>query len=225
MALLTIQNLEEERNIDLTDPNGQLIAESLIDAAVAWVTRYVGYEIEESEQVQYFSDGYTKLWLYTKAPVSAVSVERKSYNGHDVLQADAFDWTTNGEIEVYSGLPRGLKAVKVTFTAGWTAETLPEDLRGALLDIVALKLQEIANFSATGDGASSGGESGGDGASTTTGGQLKRFTAGDYTEEYSTAGTDAYWRAKSAQLSRTIGDNIPAQVREVVAAYRLPLAR
>ena len=225
MALFTYEDVQAQRNIDLTDPNGQELTTNLIEAATAWVSRYVGYGIEQAERIHYFSDGCEHVWLPTNAPVSALALATKTVSGYTSVPADRFDWTEQGEVQSFNSLPSGLKAVRATYTAGWTSETLPADLRDALIDMVVLKLQGVNNFSTTASSSSEGeggGESGG--ASTTVAGALKKFTAGSYSEEYSTAESDAYWRAKSAQLSRTIGDGIPASIKEVVASYRLVAA-
>lgn len=220
MALISFEDVQEERNIDLTDPNGQVVATKLIEAATAWISRYVGYPIEQDTHVYYYTDGYRKLWLPTKAPVSSVLIERRVGSGYEALSVNSYDWAENGEVEVRVSLPTSLKSTRITYTAGWTSATVPADLRGAIIDIVALNLQGISNFSST-DSGSSEGEGGSSGGG---GGGITRVTAGSYTEEYSNARNEAYWKAKTAQLSRTVGDGIPSSVREVVAGYRLPLA-
>jgi len=227
MSLFTPEIIQTERNIDLTDPNGKAVAEALINATTAYVSRYVGYPIEQAEQTSYFSDGYSHVWLPTGAPVSSLSLSRKSGGGYTDIPSNTYDWSESGEIESTFSWPSGLKAVKAVYTAGWTENTLPGDLRDAMIDMVTLKLQQIANFSAsttdttTGEGEE---EEGGSSEVTTPPGQLKKYSVDGYTEEYSTAQTDAFWKARSAQLAKSIGDNIPSSIKEVMARYRKPFA-
>lgn len=85
---------------------------------------------------------------------------------------------------------------------------------------VGLKLQERATYSSAG---MSTGDGGGDGERGSPG-ALKRYTSGAYSEEYSTAQSDACWRARSAQLARTIGANLPTHIKETITSYKLVAA-
>jgi hypothetical protein len=222
MSLLTFNDIQSERNIDLTDPNGQVVATSLIAAAIAWVERTIGYMLEAAATTAYFSEGHRDLWLPTSAPVSAVSLFTRNADGtYATVDAGAYDWSDDGQVHSFYLLPSGFKAVKATYTAGWTAETLPSDLRDALIDWVALKLQAVSNFSSS---TTTSGDNDDDDSGTTPTGQLKRVTAGDYTEEYTTSESDAIAKAKATQLSRTIGDDVPPSIQEVVARYQRPVA-
>ncbi len=50
MALLIPTDTQAALNIDLTDPNGQALATSLIASAVAYVEGAVGYPLEQATQ-------------------------------------------------------------------------------------------------------------------------------------------------------------------------------
>ncbi len=70
MALLTPTDIQAALNIDLTIPNGQTLATSLIAAAVSSVEQMLGFPLEESSQTSYFDGETNRLWLPTGAPVS-----------------------------------------------------------------------------------------------------------------------------------------------------------
>lgn len=222
MALLTPEDIQAALNIDLTDPNGQALATSLIVSAVAFVETALGYPIEQRQQVTYFDGEYPHVWLPTGAPVSDVVIA--SYNlstqNHDDIQSQYFRNTGTNEVYVSIGLPHGFQSVRATYTTGWTPETLPADLKQVLIDLVGLKLQEVTNYSSSSPGSTSEVT---DASSTPTGG-LKKFSAGSYSEEYSTAESDAYWKNKSAQLSMSIGDSAPTGIMNIIERYKRPFA-
>lgn len=220
MALLTFDDIQAALNIDLTNPNGQERATDLIEVAIATAEREVGYPLEQTaDQVAYFEDGQPRMWLDTKAPVSALTIATYDEvdDAYDTLDATDYRSTNDGQVYAKVALPTGFQAVKVTYTAGWTAETLPRELRQALITIVGLLLQEVSNYS------SNPADPAGDGSGETTG-ALRKVEAIDYTEEYDNEGSAVKWKAKLAQLSRTIGDDLPPRVKEVFAQYRKPFA-
>jgi len=227
MALLTLNHIQDERNIDLTTLEGQTVATALIPAVIGWAERRLGYPLEQSERTEYRGDGYTHFSLNTRAPVTNVVLASKSGNTYSNVSADAYDFSDTGEVETTAWLPSGLKAVKVTYTSGWTADTfksLAPDLRSALLDLIALKLQAINSFSAQAPGTAEGDEEEGEESTSTPTGPIKKLSIDGYSVEYSSAESDAYWKAKAIQMSASVGDDVPAPIKEVVDAYRRPLA-
>lgn len=228
MALLNIDDLQQALNIDLSDPNGQAVATDLIAAAVAYIEKQVDFKLESGSRTEYFGDGYCHFWLKTGAPVSALSLS--VYNSmtaaYDAVASTLVRYSDTGEVSTIAWLPEGFQAVKADYTAGWTSVTFPKDLRQALIDLVGVKLMEVANYSSTADSFNGSGdaEEGGESSTTPTGG-LKKYTVGGFTAEYSTAQTDAYWKAKSAQLTRSIGDDVPPGVTNIINLYKRPFAR
>jgi hypothetical protein len=216
--LLTYDDIQSALNIDLTDPNGQALATSLIAAAVAYVENALGYSLEEAETTEYFDGEFNRLWLNTTAPVSTVTLAQYNSITSAYDDIDSLYVRTNGN-QVYTSLslPHGFQSVRATYTTGWTAETLPADLKQALIDLVGIKLQEVTNYSSNPDDPT------GDGTDATIG-ALKKVSSGSYTEEYGSAGNEAVWKAKTAQLSRSIGDAVPSGIQEVVSRYRPPIA-
>lgn len=218
VALLTSDDIQSTLNIDLTDPNGQDTATTLIVSATAWLARAIGYPIEEATVTEYFDGAHQLFFLPTNAPVSNLVLD--SYNPLTKVY-DPVDPTyirQMGDSEVYSSLRFycGYRAVKATYTTGWTAGTLPADLKQALIELVGLKLQQIGNFSGL-DPTSASNE-------TPILGALKRTHSDTYMEDYSTAQYDEFWKAKAAQMARSIGDSPPDGVMEVVRSYRRSFA-
>lgn len=218
MALLTYNDIQEALNIDLTSPNGQSLATSLIAAAVSYAEQVVGFPLEAATVTEYFDGESNRLWLNTSAPVSNLTLAQynsitRSYDDIDSL------YLRHSGNEVYSSytLPSGFQSVRATYTTGWTTATVPGDLKRALIDLVGLKLQEVTNFSSNPDDPTGAGTSPDVGA-------LKRVSSGAYSEEYSSTGSEVMWKAKAAQLSRTIGDGVPAGMQEMLARYRQPFA-
>jgi hypothetical protein len=218
MALLTPDDIQDSLNIDLTDPEGQLIAESLIAASQEWLSSQLGYPVEEREVTKYFDGQYHHLWLPTAAPVSnlVLSTYNSTTNSYDTIPS-TYLRTSGNEVFIDYALPYGFHTVRAVYTTGWTAETLPADLKRALIELVGLKLQEVTNYSTNPD------DPAGDGSGSTTG-PLKRVNAGSYSEEYATGQADALWKAKAAQLSRGFGDSVPPGIQAVISSYGVHFA-
>jgi hypothetical protein len=220
--LLTYQELQSALNIDLTDPNGQALADSLIEATQALISgpAYLGFPVEQATTTEYRSEGNSLVWLTTTAPVSNVVASIYNSTSSDYDTVDTAYVTNHGGRETFirQSLSDGFHALRLTYKTGWTSETLPADLKQTIIDIVAIKLLEVANYSSAAPGTETSGEEGEETASTT--GPIKRVVSLGYTEEYSTADSDAYWKAKTAALTRSIGDNIPEPIRQVILAYR-----
>lgn len=217
--LLTYQDLQSALNIDLTDPNGQELATALIAAAQALFSGplYLTFPIEASSVTEYHDGGLSRYWLNTSAPVSSlVAASRdRSTNTYDTIDSEYV--INHGDREVYltTHVSEAFHALRLTYTTGWTSETLPDDLRQAIIDTVGIKLLEVANFSSAAPGESSDEE---DAEGTT--GTLKKVISLGYTEEFSDEEAKAYWKAKTAQLTRSIGDDLPPAITNVVMAYR-----
>jgi hypothetical protein len=156
------------------------------------------------------------MFLPTAAPVTNVSVT--TYNSvttnYDAVDASLVRWSEDGVVDAGCGLPSGFQSVRVAFTTGWTADTLPKDLRSALMDLTLLKLQQINNLSLIDPTSPS------DAGTDVVAGPLKRVQSDTYSEEYDTAQSTAIWKAKTAQLSQSMGDDVPPQIFNTVLSYR-----
>jgi hypothetical protein len=220
--LLTYADLQPALNIDLTDPNGHELADSLIAATQALLSgpTMLGFPIEQASTTEYADPAHSLFWLNTTAPVSDLEVSKMNSqtSSYDTISTDYV--TNHGGRQVYvtDTLPNVPFGVRLSYTTGWTAETLPADLKQAMIDIVGIKLLEVANYSSAAPGSTT--EEEGEEAADTTSGPLKKVVSIGYTEEYSTAESDAYWKAKTGQLTRSIGDNLPQSIIDTVLAYK-----
>lgn len=220
--LITTDDLQSTLNFDLTTPAGQTTATTLIKAATAWLSKAIGYPIEETSVTQYFDGSQQQLWLNTGAPVSnlALSTFNPYTSAYDSVDAGSIRPSVDNEVYCTLAFPCFYRGVKATYTTGWTADSLPDDLRQALIEMVGLKLQQVANFSSSTTSVDDSGNE----STTTPVGALKRVQSDSYSVEYSSAQSDAYWKAKVAQLSRSIGDALPDGIMEVVRSYRRSFA-
>ena len=219
MSLFTYTDLQPRLNIDLSDPDGQTLAATLIGAVQGWASQVLDFPVEEAETTEYFEDGQNRLWLNTGAPVSELTIQIRGSvtSSYETISSDYVHNSGNQDVYVSVALPSGFQSVRATYTTGWTSTTVPAELKDALIELVGLKLQEVTNFSSNPD------DPAGDDSGPATG-ALKRVEAVDYTEEYVTTNYEAQWKAKAKQLSRTIGDDVPAHILETITRYRRPFA-
>jgi hypothetical protein len=195
--LVTYTDIRKALNIDLTDPNGQSLATSLINTAVAYAEAQVGHPLEEATVTGYFDGEFNRLWLHTAAPVSnlVITTYNRSNGEYEALDPGYIRHTGNNQVYLGVSLPYGFQSVQATYTIGWTAQTLPADLKQAFIEVVRLKLQAVTNFSGNPDDPT------GDGSGAAAG-SLKRVSSGAYSEEYGSTGSEVMWKAKAAQLWR-----------------------
>ncbi len=69
MALLEPEVLEQSLNLDLSDPNGSVVATEQIAAAVSLAETSVGYHLEQAKTSVYLPDPARHIFLPTAAPV------------------------------------------------------------------------------------------------------------------------------------------------------------
>lgn len=216
--LITLDDLQSALNVDLTDPNGQTVATNLITAAQAEAEAILGFPLEARLVTTYFNGEDRHLWLPTAAPVSDVQIAtyNASTNAYDTVDGQYVRSLGDARVTINTSLPEGPEMVRATYTTGWTADTLPADLKHALIELVGIKLLETANFSSTQTTTDVNGTV----TTTTPEGAVKRVQSDSYSVEYSTAQADAYWKGQAAQLARSIGDTTPAGVMEVFRRYQ-----
>ncbi len=225
MPLVTFAEIESERNIDLTDPQGQAIATTLIAGLTAAVAKYVGYPIEAAAKTEYFDEGEALIYLGTKAPISSLEIAfyNSLTNTYDTLDTTQYRQGANGAVQLIAWPPCAFQGVRASYTTGWTSGTLPKDLREALIDLVTLKLQQINNLSL--DPATYGlTDEQIEAGETAAAGQVSRVQSDTYSEEYDSNQSSALWKAKVAQLSKGLGDDIPQAIKEVLDGYKLVFA-
>lgn len=173
MALISTSDIESQINADLTDPNGQALAQTLINAALQWAQSRCGYTFAKGSMTDLFDGGVSLFFLKTAAPVdTSVAATVEVYNP-TLEEYEAYTGTvrlsSDGQVQLSTCPAEGFKAVKITYTAGWSQAEFPSDLKQALVELVARKF----NAAQSGDQ------------------QLRRVTSGAYTEEYTTSNETA----------------------------------
>lgn len=143
MALLQPTDIQAALNIDVTDPNGQTLATSLITAAAAYVEAALAYPLEEKQVVTYFDGEYPRVWLPTMAPVTNLTMAAYTSIGTYADIASQYVRQSGNEDSLLVIVNHGFQSLRATYTTGWTAAKLPADLRQALIDLVGLKLQAV----------------------------------------------------------------------------------
>lgn len=124
------------------------LKESILKASEEKVVDYLGFSPEQAERTDYISAiGQNRLYLYAH-PVTAVSSLKISGNS-----VDASAFTLNDTyLRLKDGVfPQGIENVEVTYTAGWTDETMPNVIKMVILQIASLMLEEAGgNIGVTG---------------------------------------------------------------------------
>lgn len=112
--------------------------ESMLSAAQEIVAEYLGYNPESSEHTDYVQGiGNNHLYLFAQ-PIT--EVDGVTYNGITLLPT-AFD-ICGKYLRLKEGVwPNGVE-VTVTYTAGWTSETVPDTVKMTILQIASLMLEE-----------------------------------------------------------------------------------
>jgi len=129
MALITLSELKTYLRI--TDTEDDTLLQNLIDETEAQIKKYVNNAIEEQTDItEYFNiDSYQKEIILQYFPVSNVSV----YEDDTLLDSDT-EYTLDsdaGIIQKYYGyFSKGIKTVKVIYTAGYS--TIPDDIKLAV---------------------------------------------------------------------------------------------
>lgn len=121
---------------------------SILKAAEEKVVDYLGFSPESATRTDYISAiGQNRLYLYAH-PVSAVSSLK--INGSAV---DASAFTLNDTyLRLKDGVfPTGIENIEVTYTAGWSSQTMPDVIKMVILQIATLMLEETGgNIGITG---------------------------------------------------------------------------
>ncbi|MDP9367571.1 MAG: hypothetical protein M3Q03_04730 [Chloroflexota bacterium] len=164
MALLDFTDLERQKNVTLTIPNGQELANKIAKGIVSWAERRSGYSFAAGPRTDYFDQGGSVFQLKTPVNVSGVSVAL--YNSLSGAY-DAYPYgvraSVTGEVRLDSPVSAGFQAVRISYTAGWTDLQFRDTaLHGALSELLAQK------FDATQSGSQT----------------LKSVSVGSYREEY-----------------------------------------
>lgn len=118
---------------------------------------FLGYDIEEHEYTEELYDGNGSEYLFPNHVPVTVLTTLEVYEGLDSLNAETWtEWTQGDEytrlIKANGGLyifidgnvfPCGVQNIRLTYTAGYTSETLPQDIYGVCKELMILKYKGI----------------------------------------------------------------------------------
>ena len=126
----------------------------LCAAADAWVKTYCGRDFESAARTEYprgygyneSAGGVSKssVWL-REDPITAVaSVYIDSLGAFAAgTAADLASIVTDENRLIYSGwIPEGPRVIKVTYTGGYAAGAIPEDLRQVVFELLGAKFEQ-----------------------------------------------------------------------------------
>ena len=156
MSLVTLADYKSALKITLTTEDAKLSQYSgEIDARVK---AFLGYDVEETVYTEELYDGEGTEYLFPKHfPVTTIS-KLEVYEGLDSLLAEDWEeWTVaggeytrlikqdNGFVIYMDGnvFPEGDQNVRITYTAGYDSNTLPQDIQGVCKELMILKYKGI----------------------------------------------------------------------------------
>lgn len=132
---------------NITDEVNQ--KQTMINAAEEIVFSYLGYNPLLQERTEKVSGLGMDFVVLSARPV--VDIDSVWINGKEIVEPSV-DFGDDSVITRTDGdFPAGWKNIKVTYTAGWSAEDVPSSIKMAIMEIAALKLQEASgNIGLTG---------------------------------------------------------------------------
>ncbi len=154
MALLDHTDLEKQKNIELTDPNGRELANKLANSILSWAERRLGYPLRSGTKTEYFDGGTKRLYLGNGVNITNVAVSL--WDGSTYQPYTGSVRTSGNVIELGSTPASGLNRVEVTYEAGYSeADFRTTDLHQALTELLALKFDSAQTSCAKPSGSSS----------------------------------------------------------------------
>ena len=155
MSLVDLDDYKTAIGVSGTDEDGKLSQYSLeIDARVK---AFLGYDIEETEYTEETYDGNGTQYLFPKAiPVTSIT-KLEIYDGLDSDGEEVWDeWVQNtdysrlilmngGMIIFIDGneFEDGQQNFRLTYTAGYTSDTLPQDIQAVCKELMVLKYKGL----------------------------------------------------------------------------------
>lgn len=124
------------------------LKESILKATQEIVTNYLGFNPESEQRDDFISGiGTNRLYLFAHPVTLVASVK---IDGAALL-SDEYTIDDN-YLRMKQGVwPLGIENVEVVYTAGWSAQTLPQTVKMVILQIATLMLQEAGeNIGITG---------------------------------------------------------------------------
>ena len=148
MAIVTVTEFNTYSGNFETDSDIVSMKEDILGSAQEIVKNHLGYNPESGNHTDYISAiGNNRLYLMAQ-PITAVSSVEL-----DGVPVTSDEYTiTDKYLRLKSGVwPEGDENVKVTYTAGWSALTIPDTIKMVILQIATLMLEEAGeNIGVTG---------------------------------------------------------------------------
>ena len=149
LALVTIEEAKEA--VKKTDDDDLGILEQVVDGVSALFSKFVGYELMEDDYDEELDgNGWPDLWLPFRNITDLTSVEEDGVSLTE--DTDFYCYYAEGRLRramaleeesgqaVWTTKP---KAIAVQATAGFTATTLPADIKAAALAQIAMTWQKF----------------------------------------------------------------------------------
>ena len=155
MSLVTIADYKTALKIgDATEDAKLLQYSGEIDARIK---AFLGYDIEEAVYTEELYDGDGTQYLFPKAIPVTTFTTLEIYQGLDSDDAEDWDTWTQGDdytrlIKQDDGLilfidgnifPEGQQNIRITYTAGYDSDTLPQDIQSVCKELMLLRYKGI----------------------------------------------------------------------------------
>lgn len=147
--LVTIAEYKQYRGINSTQQDGQIeTIISLVSQLVKNICRNSIVDYVSDSKDQYFNGGETDKFLLDDYPIISINtVEYSDDYGQtftELVEYEDYVWDLSTfSVKSLKGVwPYRLNGYKVCFNAGY--ETLPEDLKGAVMDLITYYLKNEA---------------------------------------------------------------------------------
>lgn len=165
--LITLDDVKNYMQIEEDTQDAQI--GQMIDSVQAQVKKKISRDLESSVHTEYHDGDATNILIVKEFPVTAVTSihddPERVYGDDTLISSDDY---IIGEVD---GSPAGIirldvgvfyssqKNIKVVYTGGYTAATVPEDIKMALIKLVGAEHIESngAIFAIPSDGEDSGG--------------------------------------------------------------------
>ena len=151
--LITLQDYKDAQG--LSNPKEDLKINSIIPSVSQLIKTYCGnsfVDFYSSAKTETFTVNWnTHIVQLTESPINAITSvqERDSYSSaYTTLTTGAYEYYLNTSTDSilrtnsagYQNWPQGVDAVKVVYTAGWSA--VPADLKLAVIDLITYYLKD-----------------------------------------------------------------------------------
>ena len=138
MALLTLV-ADLKPFIHMGEAHDDVLLQSILDGTIAEVEQRIGQVLETVVVTEFHDGDRTNTILLDNGCITALThIKIDGTTVYDVANTVDYEWYVVGEIVRKVGyFSRGFKNIEVKYTHGYTALTIPADLKLALLKIMS----------------------------------------------------------------------------------------